>query len=1393
MSERSLHDNEMHQISEKGKIDGIHKILKEIFWLDYDDNWDTKWIIENEFIWKVLEKLNKDLWYDRQKSLDIILKKLKDLLNLDRIIEEYFEWNAFPLPNNFPLLSIITNRKLTANKFMISDLSLLLYVIEGDIEGMTDKLIIFNKIINICENKWVSIDLFIDYMKFFNIRNEINIWELNKLLHFLTITNVDFQKLKEANIIINLDLSTILERISKIDWIVFSSLNWKDSELTVIILILNLTVNRWLWNNKIYNNLSDIIWLYEYIWNTDKIEKLLKNFDKSAERRYPLEIKDLSDFIRNNETILSMTDEDFDFMHYLLSVWFRFSIDDLKTIKELPPEKRQLLREKYQTLKAIDPSIAKKDAFSKFEMFDKNKKTSKNEEFDNTNRPRIEAAPAENMLLKIQEGKYWFFCISPNNWLITLEETLRVLEDPILEKKLEILNKLRNYYHHKINDLDKIDTIKTIISFSESDTEKMLNLIENAWNNNLPQNLVAFVFWIITKSNINLVASTFDIKSLRYNWSNKNVITKDSSYIKNVETAIEFLKFNISILNSLWILEIKDEIIWAFEQLWIWYSQEEKDILNKLLYEESFKKISKWHQYFVDHHNVWKEELNDNNFHMIVAWFAYMQDPYKDTVLDETKNLYLNYFQQNDNKNKNFILRKFEEILNNIIQNWVESLSDIENELLTKIETFWLWHLTFAENIVDFITKLKNIFSENAKFKLINNTNIREWLNKFFSKNKRLSDEEKNNFYTVSLDILEAAPSLFSSYLDLLNELSSSQIKTFSEWLFKNLHIHLLLNQETNTTRTWDIEIYYNERTLVRHRLHLKNFVKRLNEWVSFDFLIKETNLGIEQEIKILFKERFWLKKVPEDFDEHQIKTIKNFSMYLANMSNSDENKEIVLWYCLALHLYGKWENFRRWEYIDPKEYIDDDNSEIIDEIINRQKDHILQIWGSDIDPQENEALQRTDFLQMVWNIQTIDETLISIKSNIEDLHDEDIYQWDEKKLLKFVKKHWKNLWSMFATWFQILNKKTDEWMSIEEKLQKYWILEFAQELAKDFELWELSKIDTDKIKNFQTMLKQISPITNFLEKINTLQILEEIRTLNELKKPSDKIIEYFQRVWENFNTESWIIPISNDVNYLRNIIEKNTDKFTAEEIQEALEYLSSVWKQIDKLYELKKQIDELLTNLIKQFENTKYDIIKQRINAIKDEISRENSDKKTFYSQISNDLNHIIENIRACLACTQKECNNDTNLSFIDFNRFFITSRTSNRWKSIADQLVTIYPSEKWPVFVLDHLYWERVQDILINHILIVIKKMKSIWWKAKLFIPKKIFSYFWLTEESLEKIIKEHEDWSNISKTEDFSLEVISPTFGDLYNDFTMDEEWNNWWRAIRTYNWKWILIEI
>jgi len=44
-------------------------------------------------------------------------------------------------------------------------------------------------------------------------------------------------------------------------------------------------------------------------------------------------------------------------------------------------------------------------------------------------------------------------------------------------------------------------------------------------------------------------------------------------------------------------------------------------------------------------------------------------------------------------------------------------------------------------------------------------------------------------------------------------------------------------------------------------------------------------------------------------------------------------------------------------------------------------------------------------------------------------------------------------------------------------------------------------------------MLKQISPVTNFLEKIKALQISEQIEKLNQLKKPSDKIIEYFQRV----------------------------------------------------------------------------------------------------------------------------------------------------------------------------------------------------------------------------------------------------------------------------------------
>jgi hypothetical protein len=101
--------------------------------------------------------------------------------------------------------------------------------------------------------------------------------------------------------------------------------------------------------------------------------------------------------------------------------------------------------------------------------------------------------------------------------------------------------------------------------------------------------------------------------------------------------------------------------------------------------------------------------------------------------------------------------------------------------------------------------------------------------------------------------------------------------------------------------------------------------------------------------------------------------------------------------------------------------------------------------------------------------------------------------------------------------------------------------------------------------------------------------------------------------------------------------------------------------------------------------------------------------------SRMTKDLNLIIENMRQCLGCMRKEINNDTNLAFGDYNKFFIMNQSEKEKGSISDQIVFFVPTKdengsESMSFILDRVYGSKSSDILISNILSVYKKYQTI-----------------------------------------------------------------------------------
>jgi hypothetical protein len=765
-----------------------------------------------------------------------------------------------------------------------------------------------------------------------------------------------------------------------------------------------------------------------------------------------------------------------------------------------------------------------------------------------------------------------------------------------------------------------------------------------------------------------------------------------------------------------------------------------------------------------------KIELNNNNYIDILSLYCASEvDENPANAKEEKEKILYLLSQENPEswKNKKFILDKFKEVYSRLITKWSESLSQKELVFINLAQTTWVWNLSQIEKLIDFISKInKDEAGESKELKKL----LREFQNKT-SWIRNWWDIEDTTFYWISADILEMDLELYLNHSKVLNKIPNKLLKEYLNNTLNLLFTEIIL--------AWDNEDF--------KRSIIKNLLEKIEKWDNIKIIIQEENQRVEDSIKILFQDKFWIIKIPENIDESIINSIISYSKYLANLNERNEEKEAILWFFLALKINNKWSDFRMWKEINLREYITEKNFLIISEIIKTRNENEFFKQLTWWEENEKKAIQEDTILQTLWDIQSVDILLSSILENSDELLDEDIYEWDEKLIINLLKKHWKSLWIAISQKFQELSWK--------------WILDensqiIIKELEEIFWIKEWNKENIDDLKN---LMNWLSPTLNFTWKIPELKIQDDINKLNELKKPNDEIIAIFKKLWEEFYTDSWVLPISNDINYLRKITDKWFSDFsiTAEEKVKVLKYLEEVEKQINKLSERKNEIEKLFKNLEKQLENSKNIILRTRVIELWKIINKKETEdwKVNIVSTITCNLEMVIRHIRACLWCNTKEVNNDTNLSFWNPNRFFIYSSIWKSDKSISDQLVTIYSSEIWNLFVMDNLYWEKNIDIYFVHIMTLIKKIKNIWnWKfSKILLPKSSFPKDYI--ESLWKKLKNTlwEDGITLEENEKIKINILKPTFSDWYNDF--NELWNvDWyWLWRQTWEkeiWWWVL---
>lgn len=574
-----------------------------------------------------------------------------------------------------------------------------------------------------------------------------------------------------------------------------------------------------------------------------------------------------------------------------------------------------------------------------------------------------------------------------------------------------------------------------------------------------------------------------------------------------------------------------------------------------------------------------------------------------------------------------------------------------------------------------------------------------------FSKEK-WSQDTISEFYNLSKDILEASPSLYTALGPIFENISSvKDMKKFMSDVFPFYQTELVINQNINGDNTT-----YNPRDLVGIRSSIKEFANKLAQDQS-----EKSNLFEVEKLRLLevardgFKNRFGLLKVPENFTKENLRSIQNTIRYMGNISERTPERESLISLYLGLELNNKWSDFRGGKKIDINEYLSEKQLQLVTPLLEeKQKSYQLlsDISGIEMDrmPKLQEILQEDVFNNLIGDIQTIDVKLGNIKRNMDELVDPDIYQTQkEKDILDIFSTQSKNVNVVLSKIYAISSGKNLE-LSEEEATVK----------QKIESIFGINNWTPDKVKKIQDEIQPIGLVVNMVSKMEEERVEESITDLQNRLVPNSEIIEIFNKLGEEFHQESGALALSKDLSYLENIIIKDENKITAEEKEIVKEYIDSIHEKMKDLETVLDRVKQYFEKIKKSSHLENNSVLKSRIIEIEKVIYSQDT-SSVITSQITKDLNLIIENMRQCLGCMRKEVNNDTNLSFGDYNKFFIMNQSEKEKGSISDEIVFFVPittpnGTKEMSFVMDKVYGSKSPDVLFGNVSAVYKKYQAI-----------------------------------------------------------------------------------
>ncbi len=724
-----------------------------------------------------------------------------------------------------------------------------------------------------------------------------------------------------------------------------------------------------------------------------------------------------------------------------------------------------------------------------------------------------------------------------------------------------------------------------------------------------------------------------------------------------------------------------------------------------------------------------------------------------------------------DKKTKDFILDKLKEEMRNFLAQDGQRALPFSIRMLTAcISKFGnLEPLTYIKSMMDFMHVLQNSCDKSAPI-----PHPREALFaglRSMHENKRWSDEDRNEFYTVSANILKASPRLFVNCLELMENLDAKTLKEFSQSIYPLYHAQVIFAENPPQAA---IERPFDAKKIVRIRKDIRTFAEHAKEGTAS--LTQEKGKAVSRLVQE-FKDLFGITAIPEQFTQEDSRSLLNMILYGAHLAGRTPEREAILGYYLALMLNGKWETFRQGTSVDSTGLLTPEKAALVTPIIEQWKTssmpspELLGIDEATIGPFVK-AMQTETRALLTGNVQTIDTQLGNFTANLRELTDPDLYpDTFDRERMKLLHSHQPEyVTKTVAALFQAQSDPSKARpLSPEEQEIKAQIETMCTQRGIAM------SPDTLK-KHFQEEMRPFAVIAQLLYVINEEKVDQRIDALRASLQPPDQIIAIFQRLGEEFKQGSGAYALSHDLDYLESLIVKKERELSEEEKQMVSKYIEQIREELIDLERIYDGIKDQFRALEK-IQASLRPPLDEKIAEL-GKIITAGTESFAIASIATNDLNAIIENIRECLSCrSSKGSNNDTNLTFGEPTKFFVYSTAEGMRKgSIADQVVYFFPTkreqgQKEYAFVLDRIYGMKSATVLANHIRVMLKKMEALHTRfpdarLSLCIPQGAVSSVATSFEHLSRVLAEHlgENFT-LSAQGKITLTVTPSPLGDHY----------------------------